>query len=93
MKVNDSNGNPVEIASVIVWQVGKSCAGGLRRARLGGFVRIQAETALRKIASQFPYDSHGDKGPSLRGSAEDVCNALRVELQGHLSMAGIVVVD
>lgn len=93
LKVNDADGNPIEIASVIVWQVQGAAQAVLDVQDYAGFVRIQAETALRKITSQFPYDAHGEAKPSLRGSTSEVCDALRTELQSHLAMAGIVVVD
>lgn len=93
LKVNDAHGNPVEIASVIVWQVQNPAQAVLDVQDYKGFVRIQAETALRKIASQFPYDVHGENEPSLRGSTGEVCKALREELQTHLASAGIVVLD
>ena len=93
LKVNDAQGNPVEIASVIVWQVQNPAQAVLDVQDYKGFVRIQAETALRKIASQFPYDVHGENEASLRGSTSEVCKALREELQTHLLSAGIVVLD
>lgn len=93
LKVNDAHGNPIEIASVIVWQVQSPAQAVLDVQDYGGFVRIQAETALRKIASQFPYDVHGEGQASLRGSTSEVCKALREELQAHLAAAGIVVLD
>lgn len=93
LKVNDAHGNPVEIGSVIVWQVQNPAQAVLDVQDYNGFVRIQAETALRKIASQFPYDVHGENEGSLRGSTNEVCKALRQELQSHLASAGIVVLD
>ncbi len=93
LKVNDAHGNPIEIASVIVWQVQSPAEAVLDVQDYAGFVRIQAETALRKIASQFPYDTHGDGEASLRGSTSEVCKALREELQAHLAAAGIAVLD
>jgi regulator of protease activity HflC (stomatin/prohibitin superfamily) len=93
LKVNDALGNPIEIASVIVWRVEHPAQAALDVMDYAGFVRIQTETALRKIAAQFAYDTHGEPGPSLRGSPSEVCRSLRDELQSHLTAAGIVVVD
>ena len=71
-KVNDADGNPIEIAAVVVWQVQDTAQAPVRGRRLRQFVAIQTETAVRHIASSYPYD-HGGRGQlSLRGNADEI---------------------
>jgi hypothetical protein len=72
LKVNDANGNPIEISAVITWQVQDAAQATFDVEDYKGFVDIQAETAVRHVASVFPYDSYEEGQESLRGAAERV---------------------
>jgi hypothetical protein len=77
LKVNDANGNPIEISAVITWQVQDAAQAAFDVEDYKGFVDIQAETAVRHVASVFPYDSYEEGQESLRGAADrrrDECN-------------------
>lgn len=91
LKVNDIRGNPVEIAAVVVWRIVDTARAVFDVDDYKGFVAIQSESALRHLASAYPYDSHTDAEKSLRGSMDEVSKALQVELQERLSKAGVVV--
>lgn len=92
LKVNDARGNPIEIGAVIVWHVKDSARAALNVDNYRDFVAVQAETAVRALASRYPYDS--DEGrDSLRGSPEKVSNDLLAELQSRLEIAGIEVTE
>jgi regulator of protease activity HflC (stomatin/prohibitin superfamily) len=91
-KVNDALGSPIEIAAVVVWRVTDTARAIFDVDDYEEFVVTQSETALRHLAQQFPYDVEDD-GPSLRGNADDVADALRVELQERLRAAGIEVME
>ena len=93
LKVNDAVGNPVEIAAVITWQVVDTAKASFSVEDYESFVHIQTETAVRHVASEYPYDNYEDDQPSLRANADDVTRTLRVELQEHLDIAGIRVLD
>jgi len=91
LKVNDAAGNPVEIAAVIVWSVTDSARALFQVEQFERFVSVQAETAVRALASHFPYDSHEDDKPSLRGSPDEVAAGLHHELQERLDQAGVTI--
>ena len=93
LKVNDANGNPIEISAVITWQVHDAAQAALDVEDYQGFVDIQAETAVRHVASVFPYDSYEEGQESLRGAAERVIATLQADLQERLDVAGVTVVD
>ena len=93
LKVNDANGNPIEISAVITWQVRDAAQALFDVEDYEGFVTIQAETAVRHVASVFPYDSYEEGQESLRGAAERVIATLQTDLQEHLDVAGIAVLD
>jgi len=94
LKVNDANGNPIEIAAVVVWRVVDTARAIFSVEDYNAFVGVQSETAIRHLASQYPYDDGLNEGePSLRGSAEEVALALQRELQERLEMAGIEVIE
>lgn len=94
LKVNDANGNPIEIAAVVVWRVVDTAKAIFSVEDYNAFVEVQSETAIRHLASQYPYDDGQNEGePSLRGSAEEVALALQKELQERLDMAGIEVIE
>lgn len=92
LKVNDEMGNPIEIATVIVWRVQNTAEALFDVENYIDYVKIQSESALRHLARLYPYDAPEDnKHLSLRGSADEVSDALKNELQERLSKAGVVV--
>lgn len=94
LKVNDAYGNPIEIAAVVVWRVVDTARAIFDVEDYTRFVEVQAETAIRHLASQYPYDDgHKPGEPSLRGSADEVAAALQKELQARLELAGIAVIE
>ncbi|GIP40737.1 membrane protein [Paenibacillus sp. J31TS4] len=93
LKVNDVDGNPVEIAAVIVFRVVDSSKAVFDVENYMQFVEIQSETALRHVASKYPYDNFLSDGLSLRGNAEEVAGELSVELQHRLAVAGVEVME
>ncbi|MEA3144552.1 MAG: hypothetical protein QOG31_1876 [Thermoplasmata archaeon] len=94
LKVNDADGNPIEIAAVVVWRVLDTGRASFDVENYAQFIEIQSETALRHITTQYPYDFGSDaKQPTLRGSADVVGEALKDELQDRLAVAGIQVVE
>src|SRR5215217_1819247 len=93
LKVNDANGNPIEISAVITWQVQDAAQAAFDVEDYKGFVDIQAETAVRHVASVFPYDSYEEGQESLRGAADRVIATLQADLQERLDVAGVAVVD
>jgi SPFH domain / Band 7 family len=93
LKVNDANGNPIEISAVITWQVRDAAQAAFDVEDYQGFVDIQAETAVRHVASVFPYDSYEEGQESLRGAADRVIATLQADLQERLDVAGVAVLD
>ncbi len=93
LKVNDANGNPIEISAVITWQVNDAAQAAFDVEDYKGFVDIQAETAVRHVASVFPYDSYEEGQESLRGAADRVIATLQADLQERLDVAGVAVLD
>jgi len=93
LKVNDANGNPIEISAVITWQVNDAAQAAFDVEDYGGFVDIQAETAVRHVASVFPYDSYEEGQESLRGAADRVIATPQADLQKRLDVAGVGVLD
>lgn len=91
LKVNDLNGNPIEIAVVVVWKVVDTAESTFEVVNYTQFVSIQSETAIRSMASQYPYDSHDENIPSLRVSRNEVSEDLRAQIQARLSIAGVEV--
>jgi regulator of protease activity HflC (stomatin/prohibitin superfamily) len=92
LKVNDANGNPVEVAAVIVWRVIDTAKAGFDIDNYESFVQIQTEAAVRHMASLYPYDSYETGQKSLQANAEEVTTTLHEDLQSHLSPAGVEVV-
>ena len=92
-KVNDADGNPIEIAAVVVWQVADTAKALYAVNDYPKFVAIQTETAVRHIASSYPYTSHGGGGLSLRDNADEVTQRLSAEIADRVRSAGVVVVE
>jgi regulator of protease activity HflC (stomatin/prohibitin superfamily) len=93
LKVNDADGNPVEIASIVVWQVADTSRALYAVDDYLNFVRVQAESALRHVATTHPYDDPTDTGVSLRGSTDVVAGELAVEMAQRVVIAGIEIVE
>lgn len=93
IKVNDKAGNPVEIAAVLVWRVRETAQATFDVEDYEAFVAVQSETAVRHLASEYPYDVQDHEGLSLRGSTDRVSESLRQELQERLRQAGVDVME
>jgi hypothetical protein len=93
LKVNDSDGNPIEIAAVVVWQVIDTAEAVFCVDDYENYVQIQTESALRQMAQAYPYDSHDSKEPSLRSHGDEVNTHLRHEIKQRLGKAGVDVVE
>ena len=92
LKVNDHDGNPIEIAAVIVWRVVDTAEALFEVDDYEQFLRIQTEAAIRTLATTHPYDGHGDER-SLRGDPHEVGEELKQEVQSRLDKAGLEVLD
>lgn len=93
IKVNDATGSPIEIAAVVVWRVVDTAKAVFDVEDFEEFVVVQSETAVRHLASQYPYDTFDSDAPSLLGKNDEVTDALRQELQERLAAAGIEVLE
>jgi regulator of protease activity HflC (stomatin/prohibitin superfamily) len=91
-KVNDADGNPIEIAAVVVWQVTDTAKAVFEVDDFTEFVAIQAETAVRHIANSYPYDAHGGV-TSLRDSGDEITETLAVEIGARVAPAGVTIVE
>jgi hypothetical protein len=92
-KVNDADGNPIEIAAVIVWQVQDTAKAIYSVDNHTQFVAIQTETAVRHIAGSYPYDNRGSGAMSLRDNAEEITERLSAELQDRVKSAGVQIIE
>jgi regulator of protease activity HflC (stomatin/prohibitin superfamily) len=92
-KVNDADGNPIEIAAVLVWQVADTARALYEVDDFVQFVNIQAETAVRHIATSYPYDSHGNTALSLRDNAGEITEKLTAEIGDRVQSAGVHVIE
>jgi regulator of protease activity HflC (stomatin/prohibitin superfamily) len=93
MKVNDSSGNPIEIAAVVVWKVVDSAEAMFEVDDYESFVQIQSEAALRNMAMSYPYEIHGDEVIALRSHPQEIAERLREEVQERLDKAGVNVIE
>jgi regulator of protease activity HflC (stomatin/prohibitin superfamily) len=93
LKVNDADGNPVEIAAIVVWQVADTAKAVYSVDDYGDFVSVQAESALRHVATTHPYDDPTAQGTSLRGSTDVVAQELAHEVAERVVLAGVEVVE
>jgi hypothetical protein len=92
-KVNDADGNPIEIAAVVVWQVEDTAHAIYSVDDYRHFVAIQTETAVRHIASSYPYDSRGSGKLSLRDNADEITERLSAELTDRVRPAGVHIIE
>ncbi len=93
LKVNDHDGNPIEIAAVVVWRVADTAEALFEVDDYQQFVKVQTEAAIRTLTTVYPYDAHRDGDLSLRGNPHEVGAQLQAEVQGRLQKAGIEVMD
>jgi regulator of protease activity HflC (stomatin/prohibitin superfamily) len=93
IKVNDSRGNPIEIAAVVVWRVTDTARTVFDVEDFRQFVVVQSETAVRHLANQYPYDDYDEGTISLRGNTDEVRSDLQAELQTRLEQAGIEIIE
>jgi regulator of protease activity HflC (stomatin/prohibitin superfamily) len=92
-KVNDADGNPIEIAAVVVWQVRDTASAVYSVDNFTEFVTIQTETAVRHVASSYPYTSHGTGELSLRDNAEEITARLSAEIADRVKPAGVDIIE
>jgi hypothetical protein len=92
-KVNDADGNPIEIAAVVVWEVQDTAKAVYSVDDYSKFVAIQTETAVRHIASSYPYDNRGSGALSLRDNAEEITSRLSAEIQDRVKSAGVHIIE
>ena len=92
-KVNDADGNPIEIAAVVVWQVADTASAVYSVDDYTQFVTIQTETAVRHIASSYPYDNRGSGKLSLRDNAEEITQKLSAEITARVAPAGVAIIE
>ena len=93
LKVNDSAGNPIEIAAVVVWRVTDTAEAVFEVDDYEDYVAIQSEAAIRNMATSYPYDDHESESVTLRGSANEIGDILKSEVQARLGKAGVEVLE
>ncbi|HEY4752376.1 MAG TPA: SPFH domain-containing protein [Candidatus Limnocylindrales bacterium] len=93
IKVNDHDGNPIEIAAVVVWKVTDTAEALFEVDDYENFVAVQAESALRNLATSHPYDAHQEGDVALRSNPVEVSDQLRTEIQDRLEKAGVQVIE
>jgi regulator of protease activity HflC (stomatin/prohibitin superfamily) len=93
LKVNDHDGNPIEIAAVVVWKVTDTAEASFEVNDYEHFVHVQAESALRNLATTHPYDAHMDDDIALRSNPVEIAGQLRTEIQDRLEKAGVEVLE
>ena len=92
-KVNDTDGNPIEMAAVVVWKVVDTAVATFQVDDYVNYVHVQSESAVRNLATHYPYDTQEDGQLSLRGNTEEVAGQLQAEIQGRLTEAGVEVME
>jgi regulator of protease activity HflC (stomatin/prohibitin superfamily) len=93
LKVNDLEGNPIEIGAVVVWKVVETAEAVFEVDDYENYVHVQSEAALRNLATSYPYDAHSDEQVSLRGATAAVAEDLKREIQDRLAKAGVQVIE
>ena len=93
LKVNDHDGNPIEIAAIVVWRVTDTAEAVFMVDDYENFVKVQTEAAVRNLATSYAYDSHQDDRLSLRTASDEITGRLRSEIQDRLAKAGIEVIE
>jgi len=93
IKVNDLEGNPIEIAAVVVWRVVETAEALFEVQDYEHYVKVQSEAAVRNLSTQYPYDAHLEGHKSLRGNTAEIAEQLKSEVQERLSKAGVEVLE
>jgi regulator of protease activity HflC (stomatin/prohibitin superfamily) len=93
LKVNDHDGNPIEIAAIVVWKVVDSAEATFEVEDYDDYVRVQSESAVRNLATLHPYDAHQEGQLSLRGNIHEVAEQLKKEIQERVSKAGVDIAE
>lgn len=93
LKVNDHDGNPIEIAAIVVWRVVDSAEAIFHVDNYDNFLKVQSESAVRNLATAHPYDAHQDELLSLRSNTDEIAGQLKAEIQARLAQAGIEVTE
>ena len=93
LKVNDLEGNPIEIAAVVVWRVVDTAEAVFEVDDYQNFVKVQTEAAVRNLATSYKYDAHEEDQMSLRGNTAAVADHMKKEIQDRLSKAGVEVLE
>jgi regulator of protease activity HflC (stomatin/prohibitin superfamily) len=93
LKVNDRDGNPIDIAAVVVWRVVETAEACFEVDDYNNYVHVQSEAALRNLTTSYPYDTHIEHEMSLRGNTAEVAAHLKTEIQDRLSKAGVEVIE
>jgi hypothetical protein len=93
LKVNDTDGNPIEIAAIVVWRVVDTAEAVFEVDDSEHYVKVQTESAVRNLATHYPYDAHLEGHLSLRGSTDEVAKKLKSEIQERLAKAGVEVIE
>jgi regulator of protease activity HflC (stomatin/prohibitin superfamily) len=93
LKVNDNEGNPIEIAAVVVWRVVDTAEAVFEVDDYQNFVKVQSEAAVRNLATSYKYDAHEDDQMSLRGNTGEVAEHMKKEIQDRLAKAGVEVME
>lgn len=93
IKVNDLEGNPIEIAAVVVWRVTETAEACFEVDSYEHYVKVQTEAAVRNLATQYPYDAYEEHHKSLRGNTLEIAEQMKVEVQERLAKAGVEVLE
>jgi regulator of protease activity HflC (stomatin/prohibitin superfamily) len=93
IKVNDHEGNPIEIAAIVVWRVVETAEATFEVENYEHYVKVQSEAAVRNLASQYPYDAYVEGQKSLRANTSEVADHLKEEVQARLAKAGLEVLE
>src|SRR5574341_1096773 len=93
LKVNDTDGNPIEIAAIVVWRVLDTAEAVFEVDDYEHYIKVQTESAVRNLATHYPYDSHIEGHLSLRGSTDEVARRLKSEIHDRLAKAGVEVIE
>jgi len=93
LKVNDVDGNPIEMSAVVVWKVVDTAEAVFQVDNYDNFVKVSAEAAIRKLAQSYPYDTDEESRLSLRGNPKEIADHLKAEMQERLTVAGVEVLD
>lgn len=93
LKVNEHEGSPIEIAAVVVWRVIDTAEAAFEVDDYQNFVHVQTESAVRNLATQYPYDAHEEGKMSLRANTQEIADQLKTEIQNRLAKAGVEVME